>query len=187
MYILKHNKVLAIIPARGGSKRLPGKNIKLLNGKPLIAHSIEFAMNSGVIDKLIVSTDSDDIAAVAKQYGAEVMMRPAELATDTAKTAPVLLHVADELEKQGYVPDIVVLLQPTCPVRIKNLAYEALKILDKNPEYDSIFTGFQKGYTMDMTGILHRDFCVDRVQKLPRNRYRLPVQFEVKRYDFINI
>ena len=148
MYILKHNKVLAIIPARGGSKRLPGKNIKLLNGKPLIAHSIEFAMNSGVIDKLIVSTDSDDIAAVAKQYGAEVMMRPAELATDTAKTAPVLLHVADELEKQGYVPDIVVLLQPTCPVRIKNLAYEALKILDENPEYDSIFTGFQKGYTM---------------------------------------
>ncbi len=148
MYELKQKRVLAIIPARGGSKRLPGKNIKLLNGKPLIAHSIEFAINSGVIDKLIVSTDSEDIAAVAKQYGAEVMMRPAELASDTAKTAPVLLHVADELEKQGYIPDIVILLQATCPVRVSDLAQKALKILDENLEYDSIFTAYQKSYTM---------------------------------------
>ncbi|MCQ2957413.1 MAG: acylneuraminate cytidylyltransferase family protein [Candidatus Gastranaerophilales bacterium] len=140
--------VLAIIPARGGSKRLPGKNIKDLNGKPLIAHSIEFALNSPEINKLIVSTDDENIAKVAKEHGAEVMIRPSELAQDTTKTAPVLVHVVDELEKTGYKPDIIILLQATCPVRIKDLTKKAFEILENNPQYDSIFTGFQKSYTM---------------------------------------
>jgi len=140
--------ILAIIPARGGSKRLPGKNIKILNGKPLLAHSIEFAQNSEYINKLVVSTDDPNIADVAKQYGAEIIMRPAELAQDTTKTAPVLLHAVDELEKDGYKPDIIILLQATCPVRQKNLCQNAIKILEENQNYDSIFTAFKKGYTM---------------------------------------
>ncbi len=140
--------ILAIIPARGGSKRLPGKNIKVLNGKPLLAHSIEFAQNSECINRIIVSTDDTNIADVAKQYGAEILMRPAELAQDTTKTAPVLLHVVDELEKNGYKPDIIILLQATCPVRQKNLCENAINILEKNTNYDSVFTAFKKGYTM---------------------------------------
>ena len=75
-------------------------------------------------------------------------MRPVELAQDTTKTAPVLLHVVDELEKQGYKPDIIILLQATCPAREENLTEKALKILEDNPEFDSIFTAFYKSYTM---------------------------------------
>ena len=130
-----NKRVLGIIPARGGSKRLPGKNIKLLNGKPLIVHSIEFAVNSKMIDKLIVSTDSFEIADVARKYGAEVMMRPAELASDTAKTAPVMVHVVNELEKQGYTPDVIILLQATCPVREDGLVEKALTILETKIQY----------------------------------------------------
>ena len=125
---MENKKVLAIIPARGGSKRLPKKNIKLLDGKPLIAHTIDFAINSQVINKVILSTESEEIAAIAKKYGADVLMRPDELAQDTTKTAPVMLHVVEELEKQGYVPDIVILLQPTCPVREKYLSENVLLI-----------------------------------------------------------
>ena len=118
---MNKQKVLAIIPARGGSKRLPGKNIKLLNGKPLIAHSIEYAINSPEINRLVLSTDSEEIAKEGEKFGAEVLMRPAHLAEDTTKTAPVLLHVVEELEKEGYIPDYIVLLQATCPVREPDL------------------------------------------------------------------
>jgi len=139
--------VLAIIPARGGSKRLPGKNIKLLNGKPLIAHSIDFALTSPEINKVIVSTEDKNIAQIAADFGAEVIERPKELAQDTTKTAPVLMHVVQELEKTGYIPDIIILLQATCPIREKGLCQKALNILSDD-KYDSFFTGFFKSYTM---------------------------------------
>ena len=140
--------VLAIIPARGGSKRLPNKNVRLLAGKPLIAHSIEFAKKSPKINKIVLSTDSKLIADIGKEYGAEIIMRPDELAQDTTKTAPVLVHAVDELEKQGYIPDVVVLLQATCPIREENLCENAIFILENNLKYDSVFAGFQKSYTM---------------------------------------
>ena len=120
--------ILAIIPARGGSKRLPNKNVRLLAGKPLIAHSIEFAKKSPKINKIVLSTDSKLIADIGKEYGAEIIMRPDELAQDTTKTAPVLVHAVDELEKQGYIPDVVVLLQATCPIREENLCENAIRI-----------------------------------------------------------
>ena len=140
--------VLAIIPARGGSKRLPGKNIKTLAGKPLIAHSIEFAKNSSEINKVVLSTEDDNIASIGKDFGAEIIKRPIELAQDTTKTAPVLLHVVDELEKTGYKPDIIILLQATCPIREIGLVKLALNTFYKNPQYDSFFTGFKKSFTM---------------------------------------
>ncbi|MCQ2738895.1 MAG: acylneuraminate cytidylyltransferase family protein [bacterium] len=145
-----HNfkNILAIIPARGGSKRLPGKNIKILNGKPLIVHSIEYAQNSPEINKMVLSTEDDNIAEIANEYGAEVIKRPAELAQDTTKTAPVLIHVVDELEKKGYIPDIIILLQATCPVRESNLCERAMNILSQKPEFDSFFTAFRQSYTM---------------------------------------
>lgn len=111
-------RYLAIIPARGGSKGVPGKNIREIGGKPLIAWSIEQARAVAAIDRVVVSTDDDAIASVARQYGAEVpFQRPAELAMDTTATEPVLSHAVDWYRKDGYSPDAVVLLQPTSPWR----------------------------------------------------------------------
>lgn len=109
--------ILAIIPARGGSKRLPGKNIKILAGKPLIAHAITAALKSKLVNRVIVSTDDPKIANVAKKYKAEVpFLRPARLATNRAETLPVLIHAVNYLEKkEKTIFDIVVLIQPTVP------------------------------------------------------------------------
>ncbi len=111
-----NKKILCIIPARGGSKRLPGKNIKLLKGKPLIAYSIAAAKGSKYLDRVIVSTDDEAIASVAKEYGAEVpFMRPSELATDTATTLSVLQHAVRFFEEKGEKFECIVLIQPTVP------------------------------------------------------------------------
>lgn len=110
--------VLAIIPARGGSKGVPRKNVKLLDGKELIGYSIDAALGARHINRVIVSTEDLEIAAVAKRLGAEVpFMRPDELANDKAPTLPVLQSVVTELEKKGERFDVVCLLQPTSPFR----------------------------------------------------------------------
>jgi len=109
---------LGFIPARAGSKGIPGKNIKNLLGKPLIAYTIESALASNVFDCLIVSTDGEDIARAAKEFGAEVpFMRPAELATDTAKGMDAILHAMAWYEEQGRQFDWMMNLQPTSPLR----------------------------------------------------------------------
>lgn len=111
-------KLIGIIPARGGSKAVPGKNIKLLAGKELIRYTIEVGLACGAVDELIVSTDDDAIADVALNAGAKVpFMRPLHLATDKSPTFDVVLHVVSELEKMGRPFDAVLLLQPTCPFR----------------------------------------------------------------------
>lgn len=121
-------KILGIIPARGGSKGVPNKNIKLLGGKPLIAYTIESAMESKMLTDCIVSTDSEQIAETAKAYGAKVpFMRPAELATDTAKSIDVVLHALDALQEQGNRYDAVVLLQPTNPFRPNGFIDDAIQ------------------------------------------------------------
>jgi len=109
--------ILAVIPARGGSKGIPKKNIKLLGGKPLIYYSIEAGKKATMIDKVVVSTDSKEIASTAKKYGAEVIDRPSELAKDESPTEPSLIHAVKELERSGYKADYIVLLQPTSPLR----------------------------------------------------------------------
>lgn len=116
-------EVLAIIPARGGSKRLPGKNLRLLAGKPLIAHSIEDGLKSKYVTKVIVSTDDPKTAEVAKEFGAEVpFLRPAELAGDKVSDVPVMAHAVQWLEEnQGYYPEIIVTLRPTTPIRADDL------------------------------------------------------------------
>lgn len=111
-------KYLAIIPARGGSKGIPRKNLRPLCGKPLLAWSIEQARAVAGIDRVVVSTDSAEIGEAARQYGADVpFLRPAHLAEDATPTEPVLFHVVEELARTGYEPDAVILLQPTSPVR----------------------------------------------------------------------
>ncbi|MBO8161753.1 MAG: acylneuraminate cytidylyltransferase family protein [Thermosipho sp. (in: Bacteria)] len=111
-------EVLAFIPARGGSKGVPKKNIRLLAGKPLIAYSIEQAKESKYISRIIVSTESEEIAEIAREWNAEVIKRPEELARDETPTIDTIIHALDYLKKEeNYTPDIVVLLQPTSPLR----------------------------------------------------------------------
>lgn len=124
-------KVLGIIPARGGSKRVPGKNIRPLAGKPLIAYTIKAALQSTRIDRLIVSTDNSKIAEVAQKWGADVpFLRPADLAKDDTPDQPVFLHVLRWLkEDDRYEPDIVVNLRPTTPFKTPEIIDKAVQRL----------------------------------------------------------
>lgn len=129
-------KMLAVIPARGGSKGLPGKNIKPLEGKPLIAYTIEAALQSGLFDKVVVSTDDKEIADIAKQYGAEIpFMRPQELSGDVVSSDDVILHAIQFYKEQGTEFDYVCKLQPTSPLRNAahiQEAYEQMVSRDAN-------------------------------------------------------
>ncbi len=108
---------LVIIPARGGSRGIPGKNIKTLAGKPLIAHTIEAARNARQVDRVVVSTDSPEIGELSKQYGAEVVWRPAEISGDRASSESALLHVMDHLHRtERYSADLIIFLQCTSPL-----------------------------------------------------------------------
>jgi N-acylneuraminate cytidylyltransferase len=125
---------LAIIPARGGSKRIPGKNSKLFCGKPLIAYSIEAAKNSGLFDKIIVSTDSENIAQIAKEYGADIpFMRPSALADDFTGTTPVVRHAINYFTQRGWKPKFTCCIYATAPfiqVSAINQGIERLKADD---------------------------------------------------------
>lgn len=128
-------RTLALIPARGGSKGLPKKNIMPIAGKPLIAWTIEQAMESKHVDRVVVSTDNVEIKEVARNCGADVpFMRPPELATDEAKTVDVVLHALTKLEEDGDRYDVLALLEPTFPTRDAKDIDRCLKILDGNPE-----------------------------------------------------
>jgi CMP-N,N'-diacetyllegionaminic acid synthase len=134
-------KVLGIIPARGGSKGVPGKNIKHLAGKPLIAYSIDASKDSG-LSKLIVSTDDEQIADVARGLGADVpFLRPDFLASDTAKSLDVSRHALLTMEKSDNVQyDAIMLLQPTTPFRTTEDINQAIELLIANPDADSVIS-----------------------------------------------
>lgn len=127
-------EVLAIIPARGGSKGLPNKNILPLLGHPLIAYSIQAAKQSSLVTRTIVSTDSPVIAEVSKKYGAEVpFLRPTALAADLSRDLEVFQHALQWLDSnEGYKPDLIIQLRPTSPVRTMGLLDEAIKRLIKS-------------------------------------------------------
>lgn len=118
-YIMKKDKILAIIPARGGSKGIPCKNIRPLNEKPLICHTIRESLKSQYLDRTFVSTDDSIIAEISKTCGANTIERPPELATDNSPTIDAIYHAIDTINCD-YNPDIVVLLQPTSPLRNSN-------------------------------------------------------------------
>lgn len=116
--MIKDKKILAIVLARGGSKRLPKKNIKSFNGKPMISWTIEAAKRSKYVDKVIVSTDSEEIASIARSAGAETpFIRPSELAADSTTSEDSLIHALNEVIKTGEKYDIMIDLQPTSPLR----------------------------------------------------------------------
>ena len=126
----------AFIPARGGSKGVPNKNIKEFAGKPLIVHSIEYALNCSQIDEVVVSTDDDKIAKIARKAGAKVIIRPPELSTDSATTESTIHHFLNKFNKK---PDILVLLQPTSPYRPKRSLENAISHFTEN-EFDSLLS-----------------------------------------------
>jgi CMP-N,N'-diacetyllegionaminic acid synthase len=132
-------RILGLVNARGGSKGIPQKNINLLNGKPLIAYAIEAGLGSNLITHLVVSTDDDEIMETAHAYGAQVpFKRPARLATDDASQMDVVIHALNQMETVGGQPyDIVIILQPTAPLRTSEDVDAALSILI-NQDADSV-------------------------------------------------
>jgi YrbI family 3-deoxy-D-manno-octulosonate 8-phosphate phosphatase len=132
--------ILALIPARGGSKGIPRKNIRDFAGYPLIAWSIAAGLQAHTVNRVIVSTDDNEIAAVAREYGAETpFMRPHELAQDRTPDLPVFEHALQWLEEiEGYKPDIVIQLRPTSPIRPKDCVDSAVRILIENTEADCV-------------------------------------------------
>ena len=132
-------KILYLIPARGGSKGVPGKNIKHLNGKPLIAYSIEVAQQVTENKFICVSTDSEDIIKVADTYNVKPpFLRPSELATDTVGTYEVIIHALEEYENKVQTFDAVMLLQPTSPFREKKHLVDVIDLLLKNPNAEMV-------------------------------------------------
>ena len=134
--VLKNKKIIALIPARGGSKGIPDKNIKLMDGIPLLAHSINYAKSCKYIDDIIVSTDSEKISKISKTYHAEVINRPEIISNDYATTESAVEHTLNQLKDK---PEIIVLLQPTSPFRPSdslNLAIDEFI----NGNYDSLLS-----------------------------------------------
>jgi N-acylneuraminate cytidylyltransferase len=124
-------KALGLIPARGGSKDIPGKNVRPLQGRSLIERAFDSAHASGVMDRIVLSTDDEVIAAEAHRVGLEVpFLRPAELAGDTSPMIDVAIHALRSLSANGYEPDVLVLLQPTSPLRTAEHIRKALVLLD---------------------------------------------------------
>ncbi len=153
-------KILAIIPARGGSKGIKNKNIKKFAGKPLLSYAIKVAQSSKFINRIMVSTESEEIARVAKKYGAEVpFLRPMELAQDNSKVSDAIVHLLDNLRSnEGYEPDYIVLLQTTSPMREVNDVDGAIAtLLEKQDNADAILSicrTEQLLFTLNETGCL---------------------------------
>ncbi|MCD4722139.1 MAG: acylneuraminate cytidylyltransferase family protein [Desulfobacula sp.] len=132
-------RILGLITARGGSKGLPGKNIINIAGKPLIAWTIECAQKSGYLDRLIVSTDNNEIARVCREYNAQVpFLRPAHLASDTATSIDVVMHAIDTLKEKGEEYDYICLLEPTSPLREPHDIDDSIKQLINMPDAEAI-------------------------------------------------
>ncbi|MBY7897377.1 acylneuraminate cytidylyltransferase family protein [Vibrio fluvialis] len=136
---MSSNKIVAIIPARGGSKGVPKKNIKELNGKPLIAYSIEHALATKEVDKVVVSTDCNEIAEVAIAFGAEVIYRPDDISGDFASSEDALIHSVNELKSAGWEATHVVFLQCTSPIRNNDDIAKTLSLV-LSEQFDSALT-----------------------------------------------
>lgn len=172
-------EVLALIPARSGSKGIPHKNVKPFRGKPLLAHSIEQARNCRLITRTIVSTDSAEYAAIAKEYGAEApFLRPPEFATDLATDLQVFQHALEWLGKnENYRPELCVHLRPTHPLREPSDLEKMIQILIESPQADSIRSVAPAPETPFKMWFLGDDgFLKAAVQTEIREAYNMPRQ-----------
>lgn len=175
-------RIIGIIPARGGSKGLPRKNILPLRGKPLIAWTIEQAQASTCLDKVIVTTDNEEIASVARTHGAEVpFMRPRELASDNAKTIDVIYHALDWLEANFETFDIVVLLQPTSPLRRSTDINNAVEMLFSQ-KASAIISVCETEHHPCWSNTLPHSRCMAdflRPELMNKNRQELPTYYRL--------
>ena len=180
----KGKTILGLIPARGGSKGLPRKNIKPVSGKPLIAWTIEQALASKFLDRVVVSTDDKEIAEVSKKYGAEVpFMRPKELATDKSKGIDVVLHTIDWLKENDNRKqcDLLMLLQPTSPLRKSEDIDKAIELLFLK-EAKAIVSVCEVGHHPLWANTLPEDGCMKdfiRQEIINKNRQELPVFYRL--------
>lgn len=151
-------RLLAVIPARGGSKGVPRKNLRLLAGRPLIAHSIAAALEAASVDRVVVSTEDAEIADTARAHGAEVVDRPAELARDESPTLAALQHaVATLAAADGYRPDAVLTLQPTSPLRTARHIDEAAALFAADPAADSLVSCVPVPHIFHPRSVMRRD------------------------------
>ena len=175
--MLKNKTFLAIIPARGGSKRLPRKNILNLCGKPLISWSIEAGLKSKYIDKVVVSSDDTEILNISNEFKVQVIKRPNELASDTSTSFDVVQHAIDNLESYEYI----LLLQPTSPLRNENHIDKAIEIL-KEKNADAVISVCEMNHnplwsntlddSLSMEGFISNNLLNNRSQDL-KKYYRL--------------
>ncbi len=170
-------KIIGIIPARGGSKGIPRKNIIRIAGKPLIAWTIESAQKSRFLSRIIVSSDDSEILFVAKKYNAEIIKRPKKYATDRISIEATIIHALDYLKrKEKYIPDIIIILQPTSPLRTSDDIDKAIKFFIKNKAgaMISIMEGdnkYLKSFFMEkwiLRGIVNNKFPFTNRQALPK-------------------
>ena len=167
--------IYTIITARGGSKGIPRKNIKLLNGKPVIAYSIEPSISSDLIKKTYVTTEDNEISEVSKEYGAEIINRPPNLAEDKSTSVDVILHALDYLEKNNNLPDFFVLLQPTSPLRSKEDIENAIELFIKN-ECDALISVCEIDHTSMLSLTIENNFLKPNCDEnfLSTRRQELP-------------
>jgi len=182
-------EIMALIPARSGSKGVPNKNIRPLSGYPLIAYSIEVAKKSNLIDRVIVSTDSEDYASIAKEYGAEVpYLRPAEIAGDTATDIEFVAHLINWLkENEKYVPKYFAHLRPTTPIRDSRVVDEALDSI-----VDTDYTALRSCHVMSESSYKTFEIEDNKLKKLcdgnfniestNMNRQSYPVTYNANGY-----
>lgn len=187
-------KVLALIPARGGSKGLHRKNIALVAGKPLFAWTIEAALKAQCITTALVSSDDDEILQVAREYGAEVIQRPAELATETSRSDAVVLHAVRTKEKMGQYYDYIILLQPTSPLRNSediNNAYnqivnaDATALISVQVIDNKILKAFKKKEDGFLEGVSHNTYPFICRQDLPETYMSNGAIYIIKKDCFI--
>jgi len=172
---------LCIIPARGGSKRIPRKNIRDFCGKPMIAYAIEAAKSSNLFDSVVVSTDDSEIAAISESHGAEIpFMRPGELANDYAGTVEVIAHAINECEKNGLKPETVCCIYPCVPLIQLEDIRSVLVLLESNSHADYAFpitefpSAIQRGLRREDQGLIssfYPDYESVRSQDLERAYY----------------
>ena len=179
--MINGKRVLAVVPARGGSKRLPRKNILMLNAKPLIAWSIEAGLNSKYVDRVIVSTDDQEIANVSKKWGADVpFIRPDELANDNATTVDTITHALNSVERTGEIYGYILLLQPTSPLRTAEHIDEAVELMvERNA--DSVVGVSEVSHPYEWTNTLPESLSMDEF--ISREAYFTRSQDFPKRYQ----
>ena len=167
--------ICSIITARGGSKGVPKKNIKLLNGKPVIAYKIVESIKSNFIKETYVTTEDKEIADISQEYGAKVIERPEELAQDNSTSVDVVLHSLDYLENNNDLPDFFVLLQPTSPLRTKEDIENATKLFIEN-ECDALISVSQLDHSSMMSFEIQNTFLTPNCNEkfLNKRRQELP-------------